>query len=406
MARNLPENPENIVCRYFLQASCHFGNNCPISHVRSQNCKPDDICRKYLHRRCRDGDKCIYRHARIPIFYKVMRQNGIFSLPHVGLGIENSSKLKENETTTDISCLSKSSVPKELGSDWVNAAEFIPKKLKSYAECLRREQNTDIEELKSKELCYYLIECCPYGGECPYIHGDACDICGYVCLHPYNEQQRIIHREKCLKELEDEMEFSFAVQRSMGKMCGICMDVVIDKERISDRRFGILENCNHVFCLNCIRKWRSAKKFENRQHSEGVLDPFVTRACPECRRPSDFVTPSPFWFENEEEKKKLMEDYKKSLNKRHCKYFKRGEGTCYFGSTCFYLHANPDGTIVKLPPPARRRRRNQNMELDYLEESTLWDFFRTREENILIHLDLDEFLYNMTLPDGDDVPLS
>ena len=32
----------------------------------------------------------------------------------------------------------------------------------------------------------------------------------------------------------------------------------------AERRFGILSNCNHTYCLKCIRKWRSAKQFESK----------------------------------------------------------------------------------------------------------------------------------------------
>ena len=60
------------------------------------------------------------------------------------------------------------------------------------------------------------------------------------------------------------MELSFAVQRSKSKDCGICMEEVINKNPVAERRFGILSNCNHCFCLECIRKWRAAKQFDNK----------------------------------------------------------------------------------------------------------------------------------------------
>lgn len=37
------------------------------------------------------------------------------------------------------------------------------------------------------------------------------------------------------------------------------------------------------------------------------------RACPECRVKSDFVTPSRYWVEDKEDKKKLIEEYKLAL---------------------------------------------------------------------------------------------
>lgn len=47
-------------------------------------------------------------------------------------------------------------------------------------------------------------------------------------------------------------------------MCGVCMEVVFEKTNPSERRFGILSNCSHCYCLKCIRKWRSAKQFESK----------------------------------------------------------------------------------------------------------------------------------------------
>ena len=88
---------------------------------------------------------------------------------------------------------------------------------------------------------------------------------------------------------EQEMEKAFQVQESVEKQCAICMEYVVAKLNLSDRRFGILcetillqcryssmqllyttwlcvcvcvcvcaADCEHCFCLGCIRKWRSA----------------------------------------------------------------------------------------------------------------------------------------------------
>lgn len=42
------------------------------------------------------------------------------------------------------------------------------------------------------------------------------------------------------------------------------MDVVVQKANPSERRFGILSSCNHIFCLSCIRKWRCTRNFHNK----------------------------------------------------------------------------------------------------------------------------------------------
>lgn len=145
--------------------------------------------------------------------------------------------------------------------------------LTSYAKVCRGKTTTHAGKTsnnnpkKDYPLCPYSITSgeCPFPiGQCSYLHGLDCDLCGRPCLHPYNMDQQRQHRDECLREHEREMELSFAVQRSKDKVCGICMDTVVEKKPITSSRFGILEKCNHIFCLDCIRKWRGTKQFETR----------------------------------------------------------------------------------------------------------------------------------------------
>ena len=63
--------------------------------------------------------------------------------------------------------------------------------------------------------------------------------------------------QECVREHEANMEYSFLVAQSKDKECSICMEVVFEKTP-PENRFGLLPNCNHVFCLTCIRTWRSS----------------------------------------------------------------------------------------------------------------------------------------------------
>ncbi|EDV28063.1 uncharacterized protein TRIADDRAFT_20748 [Trichoplax adhaerens] len=163
---------------------------------------------------------------------------------------------------------------------------------------------------------------------CPYLHGLQCDICGRQCLIPDMPEQWKEHKDECIMLLEKNMEYSFAVQRSEGVSCSICMEDVTAKSSRTERRFGILVNCNHPFCINCIRQWRSSTSYDNT----------IIRACPICRVPSPFVIPSEIWIEDTAEKNRLMEDYKTSTSQKPCRFFNEGNGTCRFGSHCFYRH--------------------------------------------------------------------
>lgn len=180
----------------------------------------------------------------------------------------------------------------------------------AYADYLRKIKSmapsSDANEVVTvTPLCPYLeahLEC-PFGDSCDFIHALMCDQCQQFVLRPDDPEQQESHRIECMKEIEAEMEEAFAVAASRERLCGICMEVVWEKEPASERRFGILECCNHIFCLSCIRKWRASKAYENK----------VVKACPECRVKSDFVTPSRFWFENHDSKKKIIDEYKSKL---------------------------------------------------------------------------------------------
>ncbi|XP_060515761.1 probable E3 ubiquitin-protein ligase makorin-1 isoform X2 [Cylas formicarius] len=203
---------------------------------------------------------------------------------------------------------------------------------------------------------------------CPYRHPELCDMCGLHTLNPFDEEERRRHQQECLKQHEKNMELSFAIARSKEKSCGVCFEVIMEKAN-GEQRFGILPNCNHCFCLSCIRKWRQVRQFENK----------IIRACPECRVTSDFVCPSMYWVDTKEDKDKLIDEYKKALSRKDCKYFKKGEGKCPFGNKCFYLHAAPDGKKVDVgPPPRQRRHRHVDADMEVLQVM-LWDFLDERD---------------------------
>lgn len=249
--------------------------------------------------------------------------------------------------------------------EWCDSIQELPSQLltvplqgTTYADVTRgdlssRDNYDDVAQSDKR-----LLPLCPFARgsdhcpqpDCTYLHGDKCDFCNCLCLHPFDREQRNIHRDDCIKEHEREMEQAFAIQRSSDKACGICMDIILDKELLVERRFGILEKCDHVFCLTCIRKWRQTEQ----------LDKKTIRSCPECRVFSAFVIPSTYWYDSGEEKDKLIANYKKALSQKPCKYFKQGQGQCPFAGACFYLHAYPDGRKADMPPPTTRRRENNN----------------------------------------------
>ena len=137
---------------------------------------------------------------------------------------------------------------------------------KSWAQVVNAEAMAEItiDEAESQLCPFSMMEECRYGENCAYEHGLICDMCNQPVLHPTHENQRRNHQKVCMEAHEAEMEQAFAVAKTRDKTCGICMEVVMDKMPKTEARFGIMPNCNHCFCLSCLRKWRQAKQFENK----------------------------------------------------------------------------------------------------------------------------------------------
>ncbi|KAL8222404.1 UNVERIFIED_CONTAM: E3 ubiquitin-protein ligase makorin-1 [Gekko kuhli] len=294
--------------------------------------------------------------------------------------------------------------------DWVNAVEFVPGQPycgRAAPSCTEaplqgmvieeeyEKQQANLE--MKKQLCpYAAVGECRYGENCVYLHGDVCDMCGLQVLHPADAAQRSLHIKSCIEAHEKDMELSFAVQRSKDMVCGICMEVVYEKANPSERRFGILSNCNHTYCLKCIRKWRSAKQFESK----------IIKSCPECRITSNFVIPSEYWMEEKEEKQKLIQKYKEAMSNKPCRYFDEGRGSCPFGGNCFYKHAYPDGRREepqrqKVGTSSRYRTQRRNRFWEFIEEREGGDPFENDEDEV-VTFELGEMLLMLLAAGGED----
>ncbi|XP_069484917.1 E3 ubiquitin-protein ligase makorin-1 isoform X2 [Ambystoma mexicanum] len=346
-----------VACRYFIHGVCTEGDNCRYSHDLYSS-EPTMSCRFYQRGCCVYGDQCRYEHMKD----QELALDGRISPVESPIPLSVTVACAEVNTGADVNTTAAEVEKPDLAvsglcvEDWVNAVEFIPGQpycgrapsAPSGPEApvktkMSKDETENLEsspELK-KQLCpYAAVGECRYGENCAYLHGDVCDMCGLQVLHPVDTAQRSEHIKSCIEAHEKDMELSFAVQRSKDMVCGVCMEVVYEKANPSERRFGILSNCNHTYCLKCIRKWRSAKQFESK----------IIKSCPECRITSNFVIPSEYWIEEKEEKQKLIQKYKEAMSNKSCRYFNEGRGSCPFGGNCFYKHAYPDGRIEEPQP--------------------------------------------------------
>ncbi|NXX84408.1 MKRN1 ligase, partial [Urocolius indicus] len=392
--------------RYFMHGVCKEGDNCRYSHDLSTG-QSAMVCRYYQRGCCAYGDRCRYEHTKPLKEEELTDLNPDMNPDEKMYPSVSSDFIPLPETVEEIIAeiededadLAAAGVGDE---DWVNAVEFVPgqpycgRAAPICAEAplqemvIEEEYEKEEEEVEmKKELCpYAAVGECRYGENCVYIHGDVCDMCGLQVLHPIDAAQRSQHIKSCIEAHEKDMELSFAVQRSKDMVCGICMEVVYEKANPSERRFGILSNCSHTYCLKCIRKWRSAKQFESK----------IIKSCPECRITSNFVIPSEYWVEEKEEKQKLIQKYKEAMSNKPCRYFDEGRGSCPFGGNCFYKHAYPDG---RREEPQRPKAQRRNRFWEFIEERENGDPFETDEDEV-VTFELGEMLLMLLAAGGDD----
>uniref|UniRef100_A0A8B9BX07 E3 ubiquitin-protein ligase makorin-2 n=1 Tax=Anser brachyrhynchus TaxID=132585 RepID=A0A8B9BX07_9AVES len=390
---------KQVTCRYYLQGVCREGNKCLFSHDLATS-KSSTICKYYQKGQCAYGARCRYDHTRLPasggaaapvpppltsaalhsarqppehnapVIKSKLRETGKREKKTLVLRDRNLSGLNEEKqkpsATSDVVCCSDKNDNMEM-------------KPHSYLEAIC----SGLEDPAAGSSCADGEQWCPYaaagachfGDRCLYLHGDVCEICGLQVLHPFDQEQRKAHEMMCMATFEHDMEKAFAFQASQDKVCSICMEVVYEKPSASERRFGILSNCNHTYCLSCIRQWRCAKQFENP----------IIKSCPECRVISEFVIPSAYWVEDQEKKNELIEAFKQGVGKKPCKYFEQGKGTCPFGGKCLYLHAYPDGTRAE--PEKPRKQLSSEGTVRFFNSVRLWDFIEDRESRTVTSTD-------------------
>eukprot|EP00698_Gefionella_okellyi_P025921 TRINITY_DN969_c0_g1_i1.p1 TRINITY_DN969_c0_g1~~TRINITY_DN969_c0_g1_i1.p1 ORF type:complete len:449 (-),score=20.44 TRINITY_DN969_c0_g1_i1:30-1376(-) len=205
---------------------------------------------------------------------------------------------------------------------------------------------------EEKMLCSFHIQGnCRYGSRCRYVHGVVCDTCHKPVLLPDSSLQNEEHRRTCSLLNDGE---------AIDAECGICGQYVMQKPS----KFGLLSGCDHPFCLDCIREWRSGLEVA---HS-------TMRSCPVCRKSSHFVIPSDRLILDPRQKTAVTEAYRLRLSSIPCKHYGYGEGKCPFGASCFYMHAHKDGTRAD-SAEITRRYVGDDGGVRVMSSVTLSDFF-------------------------------
>ncbi|GER32378.1 zinc finger (CCCH-type/C3HC4-type RING finger)family protein [Striga asiatica] len=301
---------KRVQCKFFAHGACLKGEHCEFAHDRKA--QPNNICTFYQKGACAYGSRCRYEHVKA-------------SRP--------SSDAQDN---TSPGCSSFAGPFYSPTIPAWNAQSRTGNALDSYNHDL--DYSSNLDPLDQPMCSFAAAGNCPRGEKCPHIHGDLCPSCGRLCLHP----TRLHEREEHIKTCEKRQKHLEALTRSQGIECSVCLELVLSKPTPAERKFGILSECDHPFCVSCIRSWRGNSP------ASGLDINSALRACPICRKLSYFVIPSVIWYFSEEEKSGIVESYKAKLKSIDCKHFDFGSGSCPFGTSCFYKHAYRDGRLEEV----------------------------------------------------------
>ncbi|KAL9420994.1 hypothetical protein AB3S75_038541 [Citrus x aurantiifolia] len=326
---------KRVLCKFFAHGACLKGEHCEFSHDWKD--PPNNICTYYQKGFCSYGSRCRYEHVKPSRSELAASSSSSVSHPSRAT---SSGITKVPGVMPELSALSRPFLPP-------NKTAWNPESV-----CNDSLENDEVDEPRNlkpadRSICSFAAAGnCPRGEKCPHIHGDTCPTCGKQCLHPFRPEEREEHMKSCEKK-QKHLE---ALRRSQEIECSVCLDRVLSKPTAAERKFGLLSECDHPFCISCIRNWRSSSP------TSGMDVNTALRACPICRKLSYFVIPSVIWYYTPEEKQEIIDSYKSKLKSIDCKHFNFGNGNCPFGTSCFYKHMVKPGSYMwkyHRPPPRR-----------------------------------------------------
>ncbi|XP_028799866.1 putative RING-type E3 ubiquitin transferase C3H69 isoform X2 [Neltuma alba] len=336
-----------VLCKFFAHGACLKGEHCEFSHDWKD--PPNNICTFYQKGACAYGSRCRYDHVKASREQSYHPSSSASVHPlNSDSSIVGSTRVASNGAATIPELTTRSGLSFPIIPAWNGESEpHIP----DYFQAWNPEpghqdflEDSDASESRindpsERPICSFAAAGnCPRKEKCPFIHGDLCPTCGKHCLHPFRPEEREEHTNACQKK-QKHLE---ALKRSQEIECSVCLERVLSKPTAAERKFGLLSECDHPFCISCIRNWR------NSNPTLGMDVNTTLRACPICRKLSYFVIPSVIWYSTTEEKQEIIDSYKEKLKSIDCKHFDFGNGNCPFGTSCFYKHAYRDGRLEQV----------------------------------------------------------
>ncbi|XP_070696282.1 makorin, ring finger protein, 4 [Pempheris klunzingeri] len=302
------------ICRRFINGSCRFGSRCNYRHEWPV-IPPSRICRYFQKGGCWYGERCRYLHVLQPVADPAVAgrrgsvptfssSSSVAYAPPDRRGSEPA--LLQADVMSRQQC-SRSFVV-NVSDPQHNTGRLAAGIVEEQSQDTDSDLTASLESIQNSEVA----QACACDGRNKQTSSNETTENGAAAAAASTTQGRV-----------EEME---AFLRSKNVTCGICMDKVYEKTDPRNRVFGILPNCNHSFCLQCIMTWRKTKD----------LGPDVVKSCPQCRVRSAFYVPNKYWVEGQA-KERVIAAFKEKFGKKSCSYYTRFR-CCPFKTECLYRH--------------------------------------------------------------------
>ncbi|XP_047220268.1 makorin, ring finger protein, 4 isoform X1 [Girardinichthys multiradiatus] len=292
------------ICRRFINGFCRFGLSCKYRHEITPM-PASQICRYFQKGVCWYGERCRFFHILLP------QVGPAFSGRRGSVPAASSSVAHPLERRGSEPALWRATFPSRQKCSGSHSAVYA----------LNPQQDTG-------HLPEYIVE--EQSQEDYVASAQSSGIAqASAWLGRHEEPSRSETLEGgATAACNEKSEETLAFLQSKNVVCGICMEKVYEKENQRDRVFGILPNCNHPFCFQCITTWRKTRDI--------ALD--VVRTCPQCRVRSAFYVPNKYWVEGQE-KQNVIDSFKKRFSKKRCHYLDKYR-CCPFKEDCLYRHGS------------------------------------------------------------------
>ena len=121
------------------------------------------------------------------------------------------------------------------------------------------------------------------------------------------------------------------IEQTENFACILCEEVVPQKKSLTGKRFGILDNCNHIFCTDCIQNHIKSNIELNIQKHKYQGEELLKRSiiCPHCEMYSTVVMVCKKRQLDVEEKKVYKKEFDECLSNIPCPFAKRGIHNCF-----------------------------------------------------------------------------